>query len=55
MEYFIIQAKIVLPVLGVNILRSAATADAGTAGTASGLARATSPVFAEHSRKIALA
>jgi hypothetical protein len=51
MEYFIIQAKIVLPVLGVNILRSAATADDGTAGAASGLARASSPVFALHLKK----
>jgi len=51
MEYFITQAKIVLPVLGVNILRSAATADDGTAGAASGLARASSPVFSLHVKK----
>jgi hypothetical protein len=51
MEYFIIQAKIVPPALGVNIFRSAATADDGTAGTASALARASSPVFALHLKK----
>lgn len=45
MEYFITQAKIVLPVLGVNIFRSAATVEDGTAGAVSGLARAASPVF----------
>lgn len=39
MEYFIIQAKIVLSALGVNIFRSAATADDGTAGATSSLAR----------------
>ena len=44
MEYFISQAKIVLPVLGVNILRSAATADNGGAGAVSG-PPAASPVF----------
>jgi hypothetical protein len=51
MEYFITQAKIVLPVLGVNILRSAATADSGVTGTASGLAAASSPVFVLHVKK----
>ena len=35
MEYFIAQAKIILPVLGVNILRSAATADDGMPEAAS--------------------
>jgi Domain of unknown function (DUF4357) len=50
MEYFITQAKIVLPVLGVNILRSAATADSGPAG-ASGPAVASSPVFVLHVKR----
>ena len=51
MEYFISQAKIVLPVLGVNILRSAATAGNGGAGAASGLSPASSPVFVLHVKK----
>ena len=50
MEYFIAHAKIVLPVLGVNILRSAATADAGPGGV-SGPAAASSPVFVLHVKK----
>ena len=44
MEYFIAQARIILPVLGVNILRSAATA-AGAAEATSVPAPASSPVF----------
>ncbi|HEV2376064.1 MAG TPA: GIY-YIG nuclease family protein [Streptosporangiaceae bacterium] len=55
MEYFITQAKIVLPVLGVNILRSAATADYDMAGAASGLTRASSPVFVLHLKKDGIA
>ena len=51
MEYFITQAKIILPVLGVNILRSAATAGNGAAETASGPSPASSPVFALHVKK----
>lgn len=51
MEYFITQAMIVLPVLGVNILRSAATTGNGAAGMASGPAAASSPVFVLHVRK----
>jgi len=45
MEYFIAQAKIVLPVLGVNVLRSALTTENGTDGAVSDLARLPSPVF----------
>jgi hypothetical protein len=45
MEYFIAQARIVLPVLGVNILRSAATADGGTAEATSVPVPPSSPVF----------
>jgi hypothetical protein len=44
MEYFIAQAMIILPVLGVNILRSAATAGTGTEAT-SAPTRPSSPVF----------
>ena len=51
MEYFISQAKIVLPVLGVNILRSAATAGNSGAGAVSGLSPASSPVFVLHVKK----
>ena len=50
MEYFVAQAKIILPVLGVNILRSAA-ADADGAAEVSALARVSSPVFALHLKK----
>jgi hypothetical protein len=50
MEYFIAQAKIILPILGVNILRSAAIgADAAARG------RASSPVFALHLKKDGIA
>lgn len=47
MEYFIAQAKIVLPVLGVNLLRSAPTSNhvAGTQQSVSSAEPATSPVF----------
>ena len=50
MEYFIAQAKIILPVLGVNILRSAAAAADGAAAV-SAPARASSPVFTLHLKK----
>lgn len=43
MEYFVEQAKIILPVLGVNILRSAATTSAGPAEVTSALRPASSP------------
>lgn len=47
MEYFIAQAKIVLPVLGVNLLRSAPTSNhvADTQQSANAPDPATSPVF----------
>ena len=45
MEYFIAQAKIILPVLGVNILRSAAAAVNNGGETASAPVPASSPVF----------
>ncbi|MDO3175902.1 GIY-YIG nuclease family protein [Mycobacteroides abscessus] len=53
MEYFIAQAKILLPVLGVNLLRSAATATEITAVPASDAAAATtdSPLFELHLKK----
>ena len=44
MEYFIAQAQIILPVLGVNILRSAAAADGAAPGTPTP-ARSSSPLF----------
>jgi hypothetical protein len=50
MEYFIAQAKIILPVLGVNILRSTAAAADGAAAV-SALARSPSPVFTLHLKK----
>ena len=54
MEYFIAQAKIILPVLGVNILRSAAiSVDAAETATSRG--RASSPVFALHVKKDGIA
>jgi len=51
MEYFIAQAKIILPVLGVNILRSAAVG----ADAAEARGRASSPVFALHVKKDGIA
>ena len=36
MEYYITQAKIVLPVLGINLLRASAVSPAGSAGIAPG-------------------
>jgi hypothetical protein len=51
MEYFIAQAKIILPVLGVNILRSTATAVSHAAETGSASVPASSPVFELHLKK----
>ena len=51
MEYFIAQAKIILPVLGVNILRSTATAVSHAAETAPASVPAYSPVFELHLKK----
>jgi hypothetical protein len=51
MEYFIAQAKIILPVLGVNILRSTATAVSHAAETAPASTPASSPVFELHLKK----
>ena len=51
MEYFIAQAKIILPVLGVNILRSAAATVSHAAETASASVPASSPVFELHLKK----
>ena len=45
MEYFIAQVKIILPVLGVNILRAPATAAITTPGAVSGPTVAVSPTF----------
>ena len=45
MEYFIAQAKIILPVLGVNILRSTATAVSPAAETAPASTPASSPAL----------
>ena len=51
MEYFIAQAKIILPVLGVNILRSTAAAVSHTAETAPASAAVSSPVFELHVKR----
>lgn len=51
MEYFIAQAKIILPVLGVNILRAPATAAMTTSGAVPGPATAVSPTFELQLRK----
>lgn len=51
MEYFIAQAKIILPVLGVNILRSTAIAVSHAAETGPASAPASSPVFELHLKK----
>jgi Domain of unknown function (DUF4357) len=51
MEYFIAQAKIILPVLGVNVLRSPATAVSQTAEAAPASETASSPVFELHLKK----
>jgi hypothetical protein len=51
MEYFIAQAKIILPILGVNILRSTAAAVSHAAATAPASPPASSPVFELHLKK----
>ena len=51
MEYFIAQAKIILPVLGVNILRAPAVADAALPGDVPGPPSGGSPVFELQLRK----
>ena len=51
MEYFIAQAKIILPVLGVNILRSTAAAVSHTAEAEPISAAVSSPVFELHVKK----
>jgi hypothetical protein len=55
MDYFIAQARIILPVLGVNILWSAAAAISGVAESASASAAISSPVFELHLRKDGIA
>lgn len=51
MEYFIAQAKIILPVLGVNILRSTAAAVHHAADTEPASAGVSSPVFELHVKR----
>lgn len=51
MEYFIEQARIVLPVLGVNIFRSAATAAPQPSGSPAAHDAAISPVFELHLKR----
>ncbi len=51
MEYFIAQARIILPVLGVNILRSAAAGVSQASAAAPASAPASSPVFELHLKK----
>jgi Domain of unknown function (DUF4357) len=51
MEYFIAQAKIILPVLGVNILRSAASPVSHAGETAAASAPASSPLFELHVKR----
>jgi hypothetical protein len=51
MEYFIAQAKIILPVLGVNILRSTAAAVRHAADTEPASAAVSSPVFELHVKR----
>jgi hypothetical protein len=51
MEYFIAQAKIILPVLGVNILRAPASAVGAAAGAVPGPATLLSPTFELQLRK----
>ena len=54
-EYFIAQAKIILPVLGVNILRSVAIGADAAAEAEAPWGRASSPVFALHLKKDGIA
>jgi Domain of unknown function (DUF4357) len=51
MEYFITQVRIILPVLGVNILRSTATSTGSAAHAGSAPSPASSPVFELHLKK----
>jgi hypothetical protein len=51
MEYFIAQAKIILPVLGVNILRSTATIASGPSESGAVSGPISSPVFELHLKK----
>ncbi len=51
MEYYIAQAKIVLPVLGINLLRAPSVPPAGSAGAASGQSAVASPTFTLHQKK----
>jgi hypothetical protein len=51
MEYFIEQAKIVLPVLGVNMLRSAATSARPSIGVDAGTDPSKSPLFELRQKK----
>jgi hypothetical protein len=51
MEYFIAQAKIILPVLGVNIFRSASSPVSAPTEAAGALPRASSPIFTLYLRK----
>lgn len=48
MEYYIAQAKIVLPVLGINLLRAPSVPPAGAA---SGQSAVASPTFTLHLKK----
>jgi hypothetical protein len=51
MEYFIAQAKIILPVLGVNIFRSVASSGGSPVGAKSAPTGAASTIFALHLKK----
>ena len=51
MEYYIAQAKIVLPVLGINLLRAPDLLPAGTSGPASEQSTVASPTFILHLKK----
>ena len=51
MEYYIAQAKIVLPVLGINLLRAPTVLPVGSSGPVSGQATIASPTFALHLKK----
>jgi hypothetical protein len=51
MEYYIAQAKIVLPVLGINLLRAPSVPPAGSAGAASGQSAVASPTFTLHLKR----
>ncbi len=51
MEYFIAQAQIILPVLGVNIFRSASSPVSAPAEAAGAPPRTSSPIFTLYLRK----